>query len=76
MDQRLEKVIRGVFPIEVETIDENWTSDDIPDWDSVGHLNLIMEIQKEFAVKIEIEEMFEIEKLGDIIKILQKKNAL
>ncbi|MDQ1351745.1 MAG: hypothetical protein QG657_2050 [Acidobacteriota bacterium] len=76
MDQRLEKVIRGVFPIEAETIDENWTSDDIPDWDSVGHLNLIMAIQKEFNIKIEIEEMFEVEKLGDIIKILQKKNAL
>lgn len=72
----MEKVIRGVFPIETETIDENWTSDDIPDWDSVGHLNLIMEIQKEFAVKIEIEEMFEIEKLGDIIKLLEKRNVL
>jgi len=76
LDKRLEKVIRGVFPIEAETIDENWTSDDIPDWDSVGHLNLIMEIQKEFAIKIEIEEMFEIEKLGDITRILGKKNAL
>ena len=76
MDKRLEKVIRGVFPIEEETIDENWTSDDIPDWDSVGHLNLIMEIEKEFAVKFEIEEMFEIEKLGDITKILDKKGAL
>lgn len=76
MNQRLEKVIRGVFPIETETIDENWTSDDIPDWDSVGHLNLIMEIQKEFAIKIEIEEMFEIEKLGDIIKLLEKRNVI
>jgi acyl carrier protein len=76
LDQRLEKVIRGVFPIETETIDENWTSDDIPDWDSVGHLNLIMAIQKEFNIKIEIEEMFEVEKLGDITRILGKKNAL
>ncbi len=76
MDKRLEKVIRGVFPIEEETIDENWTSDDIPDWDSVGHLNLIMEIEKEFDIKIEIEEMFEVEKLGDISRILKKKNVL
>jgi acyl carrier protein len=76
LNERLEKVIRGVFPIETETIDENWTSDDIPDWDSVGHLNLIMEIQKEFAVKIEIEEMFEIEKLGDIRKLLEKRNVI
>ncbi len=74
MDKRLEKVIREVFPIDEETIDENWTSDDIPDWDSVGHLNLIMEVEKEFNIKIEIEEMFEIEKLKDIAKILEKRN--
>ena len=75
MDKRLEKVIREVFPIEEENIDENWTSDDIPDWDSVGHLNLIMEIEKEFDIKVEIEEMFEVEKLGDITRILKKKNV-
>jgi len=76
LDKRLEKVIREVFPIEQDTIDENWTSDDIPDWDSVGHLNLIMEIEKAFDIKIEIEEMFEVEKLGDIIPILRKRNVL
>jgi len=75
LDKRLEKVIREVFPIEEENIDENWTSDDIPDWDSVGHLNLIMEIEKEFDIKVEIEEMFEVEKLGDITRILKKKNV-
>ena len=76
MDKRLEKIIRDVFPIETEIIDENWTSDDIPDWDSVGHLNFIMKIEKAFDIKIEIEEMFEVEKLGDIIPILQKRCVL
>jgi acyl carrier protein len=76
LNERLEKVIREVFPIEGDIIDENWTSDDIPDWDSVGHLNLIMEIEKEFDIKIEIEEMFEVEKLGDITTILKKRNVL
>lgn len=76
MDKRLEQVIRDVFPIETDTIDEKWTSDDIPDWDSVGHLNLIMEIEKAFDVKIEIEEMFEVESLGDITTILDKKKVL
>ena len=76
MNNRLEKIIREVFDIEVETIDENWTSDHIPDWDSVGHLNLIMEVEKAFNIKVEIEEMFEIEKLADITKILKKKEVL
>lgn len=75
MDSRLEQLIRRVFLIESDTIDENWTSDEIPDWDSVGHLNLIMEIEKEFDIKIEIEEMFEVEKLGDIPPIIHKKTT-
>ncbi len=65
-----------MFEIPSDTIDENWTSENIPDWDSVGHLNLIMEIEKEFNIKVEIEEMFEIEKLGDITPILLEKNAI
>jgi acyl carrier protein len=75
LNDRLEKLIREVFNIDAETIDENWTSDHIPDWDSVGHLNLIMEVEKEFNIKIEIEEMFEVEKLKDIVKILEKRNV-
>ena len=76
MDKRLEEVIRKVFPIDSDSIDAEWTSDDIPEWDSVGHLDLIMEIERTFKTKIEIEEMFEVEKLGDITTILQKKNIL
>jgi acyl carrier protein len=76
LNKRLEDAIRRAFPIDAETLDENWTSDDIPDWDSVGHLDLMMEIEKEFNIKIEIEEMFEVEKLGDIAEILARKNAL
>jgi len=76
LNKRLENAIRKVFPIDGDSIDENWTSDEIPEWDSVGHLDLIMEVEREFAMKIEIEEMFEIEKLGDIEAILLKKNVL
>ncbi len=76
MDKRLETVIRGVFPIPAADIDEAWTSDDIPEWDSVGHLNLVVEIEKQFGVRVEIEEMFEIVTLGDIARLLQRKGAL
>ena len=40
--------------------------------DLVVHMNPIREVEKEF--KIEIVEMFEIEKLKDILKILEKRN--
>lgn len=76
MNNRLEQVIRKVFSITEDKIKEDWTSDDISGWDSVGHLNLILEINKEFQIQLEIEEMFEVVSLADIIDILRKKNVL
>jgi len=76
MNDRLEKIIRIALEIRDGSLNPNWTSDDIEAWDSVGHLNLILELEKEFGVKFEIEEMFDLEKLGDIEKILKKKKTL
>jgi acyl carrier protein len=73
LDTRLENVIRRVFAIEADEIDENWTSEDISDWDSTGHLILILEIEKEFGVDVGIEDMFEVTKLSDLNKVLKKK---
>ena len=76
LNKRLEDVIRKTFQLSESGIEENWTSVDIPKWDSVGHLNLIVEIEKTFQVTMEMDEMFEIETLGDIQKILKRKQAL
>ena len=73
MDKRLEKVVREIFSLNNERIEDSWTSDDIFEWDSLGHLNLIMAVEKEFDVKFEIEEMLQIKTLGDIDDILKKK---
>lgn len=76
MNKRLEEVIRKIFNINHKDIDGNWTSSDIIEWDSIGHLNLILGIEKEFDIKLEIEEMFEVEKLDDITMILKRKKCL
>ena len=76
MKDQLEAVIRNVFQIKEDILNWNWTSNDVEAWDSVGHLNLILELEKAFGIKFEIEEMFELEKLKDIENILSKKKVL
>ena len=76
LDTRIEKIVREAFNLKDKEIDESWTSDDIAEWDSMGHLKLIMAIEKEFNASIEIEEMFKIKCIGDIKKILEMKNKL
>lgn len=73
LSKRLEEIVREVFKLDNKVINETWSSDDISGWDSLGHLNLLLAIEKEFNIKFEIEEMFQIQSLGDIDEILGKK---
>lgn len=75
MNARLEKVIRQVFvSLNGKEINAAWTSDDIEGWDSFGHLTLVVAVEKEFGIKFEVEELFEIKSFSDIDHILQKKD--
>ncbi len=62
-----------IFELDGLSIEDEWTSDDIPKWDSLGHLNLVSELEKEFNITFNIEEMFAINSISDCIKIINKK---
>ena len=52
------------------------TPKDIETWDSLSQLNLISAIEKEFQIKLEIDEIFTVMKIGDIYDLLSKKGVL
>ena len=54
IDQKLEKIFLEVF--EIDTIDMNSTIDDVPEWDSFGHFELMMGIEKQFDIKIKMSD--------------------
>lgn len=44
-------------------------------WDSFAHMNLMSEVESEFGVRFETEEVIGIESAKDILEILNKKNG-
>ena len=42
----------------------------IPEWDSVMHLRLVMEIQEKYGVDIPIERVPEVKTLGDFLEFV------
>jgi acyl carrier protein len=47
----------AVFEIPVESIADDASSDNIENWDSLRHLNLILALEEEFGVSIPDEEV-------------------
>ncbi len=68
LDVGLEKILKEVF--QVEKIDLNLSMDEIPEWDSFKHYELIVAVEKEFQIKFKIADAIE------IISILILKNKI
>jgi acyl carrier protein len=54
---KIKQVMSAVFEIPVESIVDDASSDNIENWDSLRHLNLILALEEEFGVSIPDEEV-------------------
>jgi len=54
---KIKYVMSSVFEIPVESITDDASSDNIENWDSLRHLNLILALEEEFGVSIPDEEV-------------------
>ncbi|MEO6540427.1 MAG: phosphopantetheine-binding protein [Ferruginibacter sp.] len=55
--ERIKNVMSAVFEIPASDITENSSFDDIENWDSLRHLNLILGLEEEFNITIPDDEV-------------------
>ena len=73
MEERVSAILKNLF--ELETVDENCSQETCAKWDSMGQLNLVVELESEFDIELEPEEIAEMKSFSDIIRILKEKTA-
>lgn len=69
----LNEVFRDVFDDEDITVDENTTSNDIEDWDSLEHINLIVAVEKKFGMKFSMGEVTTMKNVGEMAEIIKSR---
>lgn len=73
IEDKVKQIISETFKVRRNDITMEMTAEDIELWDSLGQLILISNLEKEFNVIFELEEIFEIMSIRDIINILERK---
>ncbi len=71
MREKLINVFRKTF--EDLNIDETVSQKNCENWDSLNHINLIVELENEFNVSIEPDEMDEMKDFYAVEKIISAK---
>jgi len=72
IQEKIQEIFRIIFDDENIILSESTSADDIEDWDSFGHINLIEAIEKEFEIRFNSEQIFEISTVGDLIKMINE----
>ncbi|MBP5582125.1 MAG: acyl carrier protein [Ruminococcus sp.] len=70
---RLNEVFRDVFGDSSLSVNENTTSADIEDWDSLEHINLIAAVENEFGLRFKMREVSGMKNVGEMLSIISER---
>ena len=71
----LNDIFRRVFEDNSLVITRSTTANDIEEWDSLTHMNLIMVLEKQFKIKFSLSEIENLSSVGDLVDLIDRKSA-
>lgn len=72
---RVTETFRNVFGDSDLVISDSMTAEDVEQWDSLTHINLIVALEREFRVKFTTGEVSKLKNVGDLISLIQRKTS-
>ena len=72
---RVAGVLHRVFACDAGRVSLETTPDSVPNWDSVGHMNLVAQLEAEFGRQFEVDDIMEMSSVGKILEILRAKGV-
>ncbi len=71
--QQLHQLISELFDVPVESLSSDTSRDNIERWDSMGTIDLVAQVERQFNVTFELMEVEELHTIGILEATLQEK---
>ena len=75
LKDQLAAIYEKVFNVGASEFSPDLTPEDVPLWDSLGHMRLVVELEDSLGVHFEVDEITEMTSAGKIIEMLQAKGS-
>ena len=66
----IQDIFRDIFDVDDLVINNTTNSDEIEDWDSLNHINLVSAIEKEFKIKFALGELMTLKDVGAMVDLM------
>ncbi len=71
----VRRTIASTFEIPVERVRDDSSTETIEQWDSVGHIDLVMALELRFGLRFTVEEITRLRSFGSICQVLGGKDS-
>ena len=71
--EELEPIFRQVFDDEAIILQRETNSDDIDEWDSLTHMNLVVALELRFKIKFALGELQKLRNVGEMLDLINRK---
>jgi acyl carrier protein len=70
---KIQQAFQTTFNVEPQSINIDTTPAEVPAWDSMGHVALASNLENEFGLSFDVDEIMEMENVRQIVKIVEAK---
>ena len=73
-EDKIKEIFIKIFPEIADNFDFNRQQSDYENWDSFTHVNLVSEIENQFNIELETDEIISISSATSVLELIKKKN--
>lgn len=73
IQEELNGIFRDIFDDDSLQIRPQMTAQDVKDWDSFNHINLIVAVEAKFHIKFKTAELESLRNVGHLMEMIEKK---
>ena len=73
ISEKLKKTILTELNLDEFDFQDDSTADQVPGWDSLSHINVILAVEKEFNIRFKPYELLKLKNIGELQSLIDSK---
>ena len=70
ISEKLKSILLKELNLKDFEFNDETTASDVPGWDSLQHLNIIVAVEKSYSIKFKGLEVMRVQNIGDLQKLI------
>jgi acyl carrier protein len=72
---KMTEIFRDVFDDDAIEVTPDLTASDVPEWDSLSHIRLVLAVQKAFQTKFSASQTANLKNVGEFVALIRARTA-